>query len=324
MSVITATNLRLSVREAFLLQSKNMNTILSAIGNTPLVEIKKLNPNPEVKTFAKLEGFNPGGSMKDRVALAMIEDAEKTGRLTKDKTIIEITNGNTGVGIAMVAAAKGYKTIIVSPETASEERRRVIAGFGAKVILVKPEMWRQGAINMVNEMVAKDSGLVVLNQYINKENCQAHYRTTAKEIISQVPGPIDYFISCVGTGGTISGIARQLKERYPQVRVIGIQPRIWSSGSSIETNAPAPVLAANAPCADHSKVLVDAIVEIGEKEAGEMARRITMEEGIFAGISSGAAMLVAQNYARKAKSGTIVTIFPDRGEQYLSTEIFKT
>ena len=288
-----------------------------------MVEIKKLNTNPAVKIYAKLEGFNPGGSMKDRVALAMIEDAEKTGVLTKGKTIIEATNGNTGIGIAMVAAAKGYKAIIVAPETITGQRKCVIEGFGAKVILVRPEMWRQGAINMVNDMVAKDPSLVVLDQTSNKENCTTHFRTTGKEIIKQVNGPIDYFISCVGTGGTISGIARQLRQTFPEVRVIGIQPKIWGIGTSLESGINPAVLKSNLPCGDHTKVLVDTIVEIGEDEAKEMARKITLEEGIFAGPSAGAALIVARNYAQKMNGGTIVTIFPDRGERYLSTEIFK-
>jgi len=301
-----------------------MAIILESIGNTPVVEIKKLNPNPNVRILAKLEGLNPGGSMKDRIALAMIEDAERSGVLTAGKTIIEATNGNTGIGIAMVAAAKGYKAIIVTPETANEDRRRVISGFGAKLMLVKPEMWRQGAIEMVNHMANDDNSLVVLNQFANKENCTTHYRTTGKEIIKQVGGQIDYFISCIGTGGTISGIARQLRENYPDVRVIGIQPRIWGTGSATETGEVPMIMKSNLPCGDHSKSLIDAIVEVSEDEARQMARRITLEEGIFAGASSGAAMLVAQKYAQKMKSGTIITIFPDRGERYLSTEIFKS
>jgi len=301
-----------------------MPTILDAIGNTPLVEIKKLNPNPKVKIYAKLEGFNPGGSMKDRVALAMVEDAEKAGDLTKEKTVIEVTNGNTGIGIAMVAAAKGYKTIIVSPDNINTDRRRVITGFGAQLILVKPGMWRQGAIDLVNKMVAKDPNLVVLDHFANKENCVIHYRTTAKEIIKQVGAKIDYFVSCIGTGGTISGISRQLRQTYPDIRVIGIQPRIWGSESAIETGAVQPVLGANMPCGDHAKALVDIIVEISEKEANEMARRILLEEGIFAGPSSGAAMAIAARYAQKIDGGVIVTIFPDRGERYLATEIFRS
>jgi len=244
--------------------------------------------------------------------------------LVSGKTIIEATNGNTGIGIAMVAAAKGYKAIIVAPETITGERKRVIESFGAKLILVKSEMWRQGAINLVNDMVAKDPSLVVLDQVANKQNCATHFRTTGKEIIKQVNGPIDYFISCVGTGGTISGIARQLRHSNPEVRVIGIQPKIWGAASPLESGITPQVLKHNLPCARHEKVLVDTIVEIGEAEAKEMAARIAAEEGIFAGPSAGAALLVACHYARKIDKGTIVTIFPDRGERYLSTEIFKS
>ncbi len=301
-----------------------MNNILEAIGNTPLVEIKKLNPNPNVKIYAKLEGFNPGGSMKDRVALALIEDAENCGVLTKGKTIIEATNGNTGIGIAMVAAVKGYKAIIVSPENANQERRRIIESFGAKMILVKPEMWRDGAINLINEMAAQDSDLVVLDQFAGKQNCAVHYNTTGKEIIKQIAVPIDYFVSCIGTGGAISGIARQLRQNYPQVRVIGIQPKIWGADSPIETGVFPPIMDSNLPCGDHSKVLVDIIVEIGQNDANNMAARIIREEGIFAGPGAGAAMLVAEKYAQKIEKGVIVTVFPDRGEHYLSTEMFRT
>jgi cysteinyl-tRNA synthetase len=300
-----------------------MNSILNTIGNTPLVEIKKLNPNPNVKIFAKLEGFNPGGSMKDRVALAMIEDAEKTGFLTESKTIIDATNGNTGIGIAMVAAAKGYKAIIVAPKTISKDRRRVIEGFGAKIIAVEPEMWRQGAINMVNKMAADDPNLLILDHYANKENCGAHFRTTGREIIDQVRGSIDYFISCIGTGGTIAGISRQLRQGNPDIRVIGIQPSIWGSDSATEVGSAPIVMRHNLPCGDHAKSLIDAIVEVCEDEAKKMTGRIVSEEGIFAGVSSGAALAIARRYAEKMERGTIVTIFPDRGERYLSTEIFK-
>lgn len=300
-----------------------MTSILEAIGNTPLVEIKKLNPNPKVKIFAKLEGFNPGGSMKDRVALAMVEDAEKTGILGPGKTVIEATNGNTGIGLAMVAANKGYGAIIVAPETINSERRRIIEGFGGQVVTVKPELWRQGAIELVENMAAQNPNLVVFDQFSHKESCGTHYRTTAKEIIKQAAGPIDYFVSCVGTGGTISGIAQQLKRHYPQVKVIGIQPRIWSLSSGIEMGTPPMILSHSAPCGDHSKALVDAILEVSEGEAKEMARRIRAEEGIFAGVAAGAALTVARRYAEKMNGGTIVTIFPDRGERHLSTEIFK-
>jgi cysteine synthase len=296
-----------------------MATILDKIGNSPLARIKKLNPNPGVKIYAKLEGFNPTGSIKDRVALALIESAEKAGALVKGKTIIEASGGNTGIGVAMVAAAKGYKAIIVAPETISGDRRRIIADFGAQLILVKPEMWRQGAIEMIGKMAAEDGNLVVLDKFSGQENCASYYRAAGKEIVGQVPEKIDYFIACVGTGSTISGIARQLRQTYPDIKIIGIQPHIW-------TNRPvvSPASMPNPPRDDQSKNLIDAIVEIDENEARDMARRLGSEEGISAGLGSGAAMAVARRYAQKNDGGTIVAIFPDRGESYLSTEIFKS
>ena len=300
-----------------------MDNILDTIGRTPLVEIKKLNPNPAVKILAKLEGFNPGGSMKDRVARALIEDAEKSGALKKGKTIIEATNGNAGIGIAMVAAIKGYKTIIVSPENANRERKKIIESFGAQVIEVAPEMWRQGALEMVQKMAAEDSDLVILGKFSPNQNCAVHFNTTGREIVRQTGGQIDYFVSCIGTGGAISGIARQLRQNWPPVRVIGIQPKIWGADSSIETGIFPPILNSNLPCGNHDKVMVDIIVEIGQTDAFQMAGRIIREEGIFAGASSGAAMFVAAEYAKKIDKGTIVTVFPDRGEHYLATEMFR-
>ncbi len=301
-----------------------MDNILDTIGRTPLVEIKKLNPNPKVKIYAKLEGFNPGGSMKDRVARALIEGAEKSGVLAAGKTVIEATNGNTGIGIAMVAAIKGYKAIIVSPENANRERKRIIESFGARMIEVKPEMWRQGALDLVEEMAAKDPDLVILGKFSPAQNCAVHFNTTGKEIVKQVGGPIDYFVSCIGTGGAISGIARQLRQNWPQTRVIGIQPKIWGADSPIETGIFPPILNSNLPCGDHSKVMVDIIVEIGQNDANQMAERIIREEGIFAGPGAGAAMFVAAKYAQKLEGGVIATVFPDRGEHYLSTEMFRS
>jgi cysteinyl-tRNA synthetase len=295
-----------------------MAIILDKIGNSPLVRIKKLNPGPGVKIYAKLEGFNPTGSIKDRVALALIESAEKAGALAKDKTVVEASGGNTGIGVAMVAAAKGYKAIIVAPETISADHRRIIAGFGAQLILVKPEICRQGAIEMIGKMAVEDGNLVVLDKFSNPENCAPYFGAAGKEIVGQVPQKIDYFIACVGTGSTISGIARQLRQTYPDIKIIGIQPRIW-------TNRPVTTLASmpNPPRDDQSKNLIDAIVEIDENEARNMVRQLESEEGISAGLGSGAAMAVARRYAQKKFDGTIVAIFPYRGERYLSTEIFK-
>ena len=301
-------------------------TILETIGNTPLVEIKKLNPNPKVKILAKIEGCNPTGSIKDRIALAMIEYAEKTGALKKGKTIIECTSGNTGIGIAMVAAIKGYKAAIIMPESMSMERRKMIKSFGAELILVKPEMWRDGAVALMKEMVAKDKKLVPLNQFDNEQNCRAHYRTTGKEILKQAAGKIDYVVAGLGTGGTITGISRRIREKYPEARVIGIQPYLDEKIEglrSVKSGMIPGILKPCLPCADHKGTLIDIVIEIHEKDAFTTARRLAREEGIFAGASSGAAMFAAAKYARKMERGTIVTIFPDRGEKYLSTEMFE-
>ena len=300
--------------------------ILKMIGNTPLVEIEKLNPNPKVKIYAKLEGCNPTGSIKDRIALAMIEHAEKTGALKKGKTIIEPTSGNTGIAVAMVAAMKGYKTIIVMPEHMSVERRKMIKAFGAELILVKPEEWRDAAIKKVKAMVEKDDNLVMLNQFENQENCNVHYRDTGREIMEQAKGEIDYFIAGVGTGGTITGIAKKLREKWPAARVIGIQPEPGAKIEglkSIKDGYVPPILCPSLPCADHSKSLIDTIIDLRAEDAFLMARELARKEGLFVGASSGAAMFMAQTYAKKMEKGTIVTIFPDRGEKYLSTEMFE-
>ena len=301
-------------------------TILDTIGSTPLVEITKLNTNPNVKILAKIEGSNPTGSIKDRISLAMIEYAEKTGQLTKGKTIIEATSGNTGIGIAMVAAIKGYKAIIVMPESMSEERRKMIKAFGAQLLLVKPEMWRDGATAMIKEMAANDKKLVLLNQFDNEQNCLAHYRTTGKEILKQVSGTIDYFIAGLGTGGTITGISRRLRQKNPDLRVVGIQPYLGEKIEglrSVKSGKIPKILEPCLPCRDHKGSLIDIVIDIHEDDAFKTTRRLAQEEGIFVGASSGAAMYAALKYAKKIDKGTIVTLFPDRGEKYLSTPIFE-
>jgi len=302
-----------------------MSTILDTIGNTPLVEIRKMNPNPGVKIFAKIEGCNPTGSIKDRISLAMVESAEKSGVLKPGKTIIEATSGNTGIGVAMVAAMKGYKAIIVMPESMSLERRKMIKAYGAELILVKPEMWRQGAMDLVKEMLAADGNLVTLDQFANQENCQAHYRTTGREILRQAKVKIDYLICGLGTGGTITGVARRLKEKNPKTVVVGVQPKLGEKIEglmSTKSGCVASILAPNMPCGKHSDSLIDIILEVSQSDAFESARNLALREGIFAGASSGAAMYMAGVYAEKIKRGTIVTLFPDRGEKYLSTSMF--
>jgi len=301
--------------------------ILDTIGNTPLVEIEKLNPNPKVKIYAKIEGGNPTGSIKDRIALAMIEHAEKTGALKKGKTIIEATSGNTGIGIAMVAAIKGYRATIVMPESMSVERQKMIRAFGAQLILVKPQMWRDGAVAMIKEMAAKNKNLVMLNQFDNEQNCLAHYNSTGKEILKQIPEKIDYLIAGLGTGGTITGIARRLRQKYPNIKVVGIQPKPGEKIEglrSVKSGAIPKILEPCLPCGDHRKSLIDIVIDISEKDAVKTARDLAAKEGIFAGQSSGAAMFAAAKYARKMEKGTVVTVFPDRGEKYLSTGIFSS
>jgi len=302
-----------------------MKSILDLIGNTPIVEIKKLNPNPNVKIFAKLEGFNPTGSIKDRIVLAMIERAERTGALKKGKIIIEPTSGNTGISVAMIAAIKGYRAIIVMPESMSVERRKMIKAFGAQMILVKPEEWRDAAIKKVKGLVQNDKKLVMLNQFENEENCRAHYKTTGKEILSQIKGKIDYFIAGLGTGGTLTGIGRRLREKFPDVRIIGLQPAVGEKIEglkSLKDGYIPPVVCSSLPCGDHSKSLIDIIIDMHASDAFACARELATKEGLFVGASSGAAMFMAAQYAKKIKKGTIVTLFPDRGEKYLSTEIF--
>jgi cysteine synthase B len=294
-----------------------MQNILNTIGNTPLIKIEKLSPNPKVKIFAKLEGSNPTGSIKDRIALAMIEKAEKQGILVKGKTIIEPTSGNTGISFAMVSAIKGYKLIIVMPESMSVERRQMIKAFGAELILVKPEEWRDAAIKFTKSLVEKDSNLVLLNQFENEANFQAHYETTGKEILDQMNGEkIDYLVAGLGTGGTITGIAKRLKERFPEIKVIGVQPK---QGSKIEGLK--SIKDGYVPPVMNLKIM-DEIMEVDQKQAFESTRELAEKEGIFAGPSSGTALFVSQEIAKKIDSGNIVTLFPDRGERYLSTDLF--
>ena len=289
-----------------------MKNILNIIGNTPLVRIEKLNPNPKVNIFAKLEGFNPTGSVKDRIALSMIEKAEKEGILTKGKTIIEPTSGNTGIGLAMVAAFKGYKLKIVMPETMSIERRQMIKALGGELILVKKEEWRDGAIKFTKDLIKNNKDFVMLNQYENTANVKAHYEGTATEIINDVKGKIDIFVAGIGTGGTITGAGKRLKENYPNVKIIGVLPKPEGNIQglkSIEEGYIPPILDLN---------IIDEKFIIEDENAFLMTKKLAQEEGIFVGPSSGAAMYAALKVAEKLKQGNVVVIFPDRGEKYLS------
>ena len=291
--------------------------ILELIGNTPIVRINRLNPNKKVNIFAKLEGQNPGGSIKDRIALKMIEQAEKKGELTKNKTIIEATSGNTGIAIAMIAAVKDYKVEIVMSDAVSVERRKMIAAFGAKITLTDGKLGTDGAIKKTRELVAKfPEKYYCPDQFSNNDNVLAHYETTAAEIWKQMNGKIDYFVASIGTSGTLMGVGRYLKKKNPRVKIVSAEPvkGHYIQGLKNMEEAIIPVIY------DRSKL--DDIIIVETEAAFDMARQVVRSEGIFRGMSSGAAMFASLEIAKKIKSGNIVTIFPDRGEKYLSTTLF--
>jgi len=293
--------------------------ILDLIGNTPLVRINRLNPNPDVTIFAKLEGNNPGGSIKDRIARKMLEQAESEGTLTKEKTIIEATSGNTGIALAMIGAVMGYNVEIVMSEAVSTERRKTIKAFGAKITLTEAEKGTDGAIMKVKELLEKyPDKYFCTDQFTNKYNKIAHYETTAGEIIEQTRGRIDYFVSAIGTSGTIMGVGKYLKECNPNVKIVCAHPVKGHYIQGLKNMEEAIVPAFYDP----SKIDIEIMVET--ENAFEMTRKLAREEGIFAGMSSGAAMLAAIETAKKSeKNSNIITIFPDRGDRYLSTDLFK-
>lgn len=292
--------------------------ILKTIGHTPMVKMSKLNPNPKVEIYAKLEGVNPGGSIKDRIALKMIEQAEKEGVLTAKKTIIEPTSGNTGIALAMIGAVLGYKVEIVMSAAVSVERQKTIRAFGAKITLTDGKLGTDGAIIRARELAKRyPKKYFMPDQFTNKYNKIAHYETTAKEIWEDTGGKIDYFVSVIGTSGTLMGIAKYLKKYNPKIKIVCAYPAKghYIQGLKNMEEAIVPSI--------YDEKEIDEFINIESEEAFQMAREIVKKEGIFVGMSSGAAMLAAYKMAKKIKSGKIVTIFPDRGEKYLSTSLFK-
>ena len=291
--------------------------IIDLIGNTPMVRINNLNPNPHTIIYAKLEGNNPSGSIKDRIALKMIEQAELEGDLTKGKTIIEASSGNTGISLAMIGVVKGYDVEIVMSEAVSIERRKMIACFGGKVLLTPAEKGTDGAIMKVKELREKHPDkYFCTDQFTNHYNKMAHYETTACEIFDQISGKIDYFVSAIGTSGTIMGVGKYLKEYNPNVKIVCAHPvkGHYIQGLKNMEEAIVPSIY------DPSQIDIEVMVETND--AFEMTRKLVKNEGIFAGMSSGAAMLAAIESTKNAKSGVIVVIFPDRGDRYLSTDLF--
>lgn len=291
--------------------------VLHTIGNTPMVRINRLNKNPRVTVAAKLEGTNPGGSIKDRIAHYIIEKAEKSGQLTRDKIILEATSGNTGIGLALVAAIKGYRLMITMSECMSLERRRTLEALGAEIILTPGDKGTDGAIEKAAELYAQNPDLYCLpNQYDNEDNYMAHYYTTANEIWEQTNGRVTHFVAGMGTTGTLMGISRRLKELNPDIQIIGVEPTLNHKIQGLKNMQEARVPGIYDPSRLDRKIVV------ADEDAFEMARRLAAEEGIFTGISAGAAMYAAIKLASSLDKGLIVTMIPDRGEKYLSTDLF--
>ena len=291
--------------------------ILETIGSTPMVRINQLCPNSKVNIFAKLEGFNPTGSIKDRIALRMVEAAEREGKLRKGHTIIEPTSGNTGIGLAIAGIVKGYPVEIVMSSAVSIKRRKIIRSYGAKVILTPADEGTDGAIRLARKMVADNPDKYFMpDQFANAANYLAHYEKTAIEIWQQTDGQIDYLVCAVGTSGTLMGLSRFLRTMKPDIKVVCAHPTKghYIQGLKNMEEAIVPEI--------YNPSLIDVQEMIESEEAIEMARHIIVQEGIFAGMSSGAAMLAAIRTAERIESGNIVVVFPDRAEKYLSTTMF--
>ena len=297
---------------------KVYDSVFDLIGRTPLVRINHLNPKSDkIKILAKLERFNPGGSVKDRIAKYMIEMAEKDGSLTKGKTVIEPSSGNTGIGLAMVCAQKGYPLEIVMPETMTMERRRILLAFGAKIILTEGSKGMDGAQDHCNQLIgANPEKYFRPNQFANKANLLAHYETTGKEILEATGGKITMFVAGIGTSGTLMGVSKRLKEQNPAIKVIGVEPHPGSKIQGLKNLDIQYVPKIFDPS------LLDEKIRVTDADAFEMARRLTLQEGIFSGISSGAAMHVAVEKAKGLDSGVIVVFLPDGGEKYTTTELY--
>jgi len=289
--------------------------ILATIGNTPLVELKKINPNPKVKIYAKLEGFNPSGSIKDRIALYMLEEAEKSGKLTAGKTILEATSGNTGISMAMIAKYKGYRLKAVMPDNVTLERRQLLEVYGAELVLSDGEQGTNGAIKMAQEIGTAGDEYFMPDQYSNPSNPRAHYETTAEEILRDLTW-VDVFVAGLGTSGTLMGVGKRLREVNPKVKIVAVQPYPHSGLQGLRNLSDGFV----PPILDMD--MLDASEFAQDEESFYYLKELAEKEAILAGISSGAVTLKAVEIAKSMKSGTIVTIFPDSAWKYLSEKIW--
>jgi cysteine synthase A len=301
------------------------NSIADLIGNTPLVRLRRVTAGARAEVLAKLEFQNPGGSVKDRIALSMIEAAEAAGKLGPDTIILEPTSGNTGIGLAMVAAAKGYKCALIMPDTMSIERRKLLKAYGAELILTPGSEGMRGALRVASEMAAADSRYFIPQQFENPANPEIHRRTTAEEIWRDTEGHLDIFVSGVGTGGTLTGVGEVLKPRLPGLKIVAVEP---TASPVLSGGKPGPhkiqgIGAGFVPGVLKTD-LIDEIVQVSNDDAFAMAQRLPIEEGLLVGISSGAAIHAAVQVAQRAENAgkRIVVIVPSNGERYLSTALF--
>jgi len=299
--------------------SQSSHSLFQAIGNTPLIQLNNLDCKPGVTIFGKLEGANPGGSSKDRPAYYMIKNAEETGKLTSDKTIIEPTSGNTGISLAMIGAAKGYRVKLFMPQCVSRERQDILTALGAEVILTPAQEVTDGAIRRAQDFVKEDPERYYMpDQFTNENNILAHYETTGPEIFRQTHGDVSVFVAGMGTTGTMMGTGKYLKEKNPDVMVVGVEPTIGHTIQGLKNMNESIV-----PKIYHPDWM-DEKITVTDNSAFEMARLLATKNGLFLGMSSGAAVAGAVQISKKLDKGTIVVILPDRGDRYLSTTLFQS
>lgn len=307
---------------------KIYKSVLELVGNTPLIELSKIEKSQGLlaRLVVKLEGMNPAGSAKDRVAVGIIEELERSGRLTPDTVIIEPTSGNTGIGLCMVAAERGYRVMIVMPENMSEERKQLMRAYGADLVLTDAERGMAGAIEMAEELAAGLGSAIIAGQFVNPENPLAHERTTGPEIYEDTEGGVDIFVAGVGTGGTVTGVGRYLKSKKPEVTVVGVEPEdsaVLSGGKA----GPHGIQGIGAGFVPEilDRAVIDEIATVSLEDAVAAARLIAREEGILVGISSGAALAVALRYAKMPENcgKMIVALLADSGERYLSAGLYQ-
>ncbi|QQZ09512.1 cysteine synthase A [Heyndrickxia vini] len=301
-----------------------VNSIAELVGGTPVVKLKRATNENQAEVYLKLEYMNPGSSVKDRIALAMIEAAEKDGKIMPGDTIVEPTSGNTGIGLAMIAAVKGYKAVLVMPDTMSLERRNLLRAYGAELVLTPGAEGMNGAVKKAEDL-ASEHGYFMPQQFKNEANPEIHRLTTGKEIVEQMGDQLDAFVSGIGTGGTISGAGQVLKEKYPNIKIVAVEPK---DSPILAGGKPGPHkiqgLGANFVPDTLNKEIYDEIIHVGTEEAFEASRRVAKEEGILGGISAGAAIYAALKVASELGKGKkVLAIIPDNGERYLSTALYQ-